>query len=128
MLIFLQHMSAHLGIVTGTCLSEPCRRWFPTWTNYIFGGSIMIACVATALAEFLGASIGLTILFRFPLALSALISGGIILMLVTIQKYEQTEHLIISFVSIIGFCYLMELFLACIASPQSGLTRKSSIR
>lgn len=124
MLIFLQHMSAHLGIVTGTCLSESCRRWFPIWTNYIFGGSIMIACVATALAEFLGASIGLTILFRFPLSLSALISGGIILMLVTIQKYEQTEHLIISFVSIIGFCYLMELFLV---KPEWGEAIQASV-
>lgn len=111
MLIFLQHIAAHLGIVTGTCLSESCRRWFPAWANYLFGGSIMLACIATALAEFLGASIGLTILFRFPLSLSALISGSITLILVTIQKYEQTEHLIISFVSIIGFCYLMELFL-----------------
>lgn len=124
MLIFLQHMSAHLGIVTGTCLSESCRQWFPTWTNYIFGGSIMIACVATALAEFLGASIGLTILFRFPLSLSALISGGIILMLVTIQKYEQTEHLIISFVSIIGFCYIIELFLV---KPEWGEAIQASV-
>ncbi|MBI1912378.1 MAG: Nramp family divalent metal transporter [Deltaproteobacteria bacterium] len=111
MLIFLQHMSAHLGIVTGDCLSESCRKWFPKWVNIIFGGSIMIACIATALAEFLGASIGLTILFGFPLYLSAIISGSFILALVTIQKYDTIEHIIISFVSVIGFCYLLELYL-----------------
>ena len=111
MLIFLQHMSAHLGIITGTCLAESCRKWFPEWLNYILGGSIMAACMATALAEFLGAAIGLTILFGLPLTVSAILSGVIILSLVTIQKYAQTEHLIISFVSIIGFCYLFELYL-----------------
>ena len=124
MLIFLQHMSAHLGIITGACLAESCRRWFPAWVNYIFGCSIMIACVATALATFLGASIGLTILFRFPLWLSVLISVGMTLILVTIQKYEQTEHLIISFVSIIGFCYLMELFLV---KPDWGEAIQASV-
>ncbi len=124
MLIFLQHMSAHLGIVTGDCLSEGCRRWFPKWANFILGGSIMAACIATALAEFLGAAIGLTILFRIPLPVSAVISGAVILSLVTVQKYDQIEHLIISFVSIIGFCYLLELYLV---SPEWGEAARASV-
>lgn len=111
MLIFLQHMSAHLGIVTGDCLAESCRLWFPRWANLIFGGSIVAACVATALAEFLGAAIGLNILFGLPLYIAVVISAAVILALVTVQKYDSIEHLIIAFVSIIGFCYLMELFL-----------------
>lgn len=111
MLIFLQHMSAHLGIVTGTCLAESCRKWFPAWVNYILGGSIMIACIATALAEFLGAAIGFMILFGLPLSISAILSAVIILSLVAIQRYDQIEHLIIAFVSIIGFCYILELYL-----------------
>lgn len=123
MLVFLQHMSAHLGIVTGRCLAESCRRWFPVWANYLFGGSIMLACVATALAEFLGAAIGLTILTGFPLALSAVLSGVVILALVTVQKYDSIEHLIISFVSVIGFCYLLELYLV---KPDWGAAIKAS--
>lgn len=123
MLIFLQHMSAHLGIVTGECLAEACRRWFPNWANVVFGGSIMLACMATALAEFLGAAIGFTILFGFPLWLSAIFSGVLILSLVTIQKYDQIEHLIISFVSIIGFCYLLEVF---IVGPDWNAAIKAS--
>ncbi|MBI5643281.1 MAG: Nramp family divalent metal transporter [Deltaproteobacteria bacterium] len=124
MLIFLQHMSAHLGIVTGTCLAESCRMWFPKSANYLLGGSIMLACVATALAEFLGAAIGFTILFGLPLRVSAIIAGFIILSLVTVQKYDQIEHLIISFVSIIGFCYLLELYLV---SPDWGEAVKASV-
>lgn len=124
MLIFLQHMSAHLGIVTGSCLAESCRIWFPRWANWLFGGSIVIACVATALAEFLGAAIGLTILLGLPLSVSVLVSAAAILTLVTVQKYDSIEHLIIAFVSIIGFCYLLELFLV---KPDWGAAIEAAI-
>ncbi|MDP2689759.1 MAG: Nramp family divalent metal transporter [Deltaproteobacteria bacterium] len=124
MLIFLQHMSAHLGIVSGRCLAEGCREYLPAWSNYLLGGSAMLACMATALAEFLGAAVGLTILFGLPLALSAVISGAVILSVVTIQKYDQIEHLIIAFVSIIGFCYLLELYLV---KPDWGQALRSSV-
>lgn len=124
MLIFLQHMSAHLGIVTGRCLAESCRQWFPSWSNYIIGGSIMLACVATALAEFLGAAIGLTIISGAPLAYSGVIAGVVILVLVTVQKYDRIEHIVISLVSIIGFCYLLELY---IVKPQWGLAVAASV-
>ncbi len=124
MLIFLQHMSAHLGIVTGRCLAESCRQWFPSWSNHIIGGSIMLACVATALAEFLGAAIGLTIISGLPLVYSGAVAGAAILVLVTVQKYDRIEHIVISLVSIIGFCYLLELY---IVKPQWGLAAAASV-
>jgi len=124
MLIFLQHMAAHLGIVTGSCLAESCRQWFPKWANLLFGGSIVIACIATAMAEFLGAAIGLTILLGLPFTVSVLVSVSAILTLVTIQKYDSIEHLIIAFVSIIGFCYLLELFLV---KPDWGAAIEAAI-
>ncbi|MBI5454815.1 MAG: Nramp family divalent metal transporter [Deltaproteobacteria bacterium] len=124
MLIFLQHMSAHLGIVKGMCLAESCRVHFSRKTNVVLGGSIMLACLATALAEFLGAAIGLKILTGLPLSVSAIISGFFILYLVTVQKYDQIEHIIISFVSIIGFCYLAELY---IVGPDWGEAAKAAV-
>ena len=111
MLILLQHMAAHLGIVTGECLAEACKRWFPVKLNLWVGGSIMLACVATALAEFLGAAYGCLLLFGWPLWISGIVSGTAVLALVAVQKYEQIEHLIIAFVSVIGFCYLFELWI-----------------
>ncbi len=124
MLIFLQHMSAHLGIVSGKCLAEGCREYLPRWSNYILGSTAMLACMATALAEFLGAAVGLTILTGLPLALSAVVSGVVILAVVTVQKYDQIEHLIISFVSVIGFCYLIELYLV---KPDWASALRSSV-
>lgn len=124
MLIFLQHMSAHLGIVKGMCLAESCRANFSKGTNAVLGGSIMLACLATALAEFLGAAIGLTLLTGLPISVSAIAAGVFILYLVTVQKYDQIEHIIISFVSIIGFCYLVELY---IVGPDWGEAARSAV-
>ncbi|MBI5563237.1 MAG: Nramp family divalent metal transporter [Deltaproteobacteria bacterium] len=118
MLVVLQHISAHLGIVTGECLAESCRRWFPGWANLIFGGSIMAACTATALAEFLGAGIGISIITGMPLSASVVIAGTAVLMLVGVQRYDSIEHVVIAFVSIIGFCYLIEMFLV---KPDWGM-------
>jgi manganese transport protein len=111
MLILLQHMAAHLGIVTGECLAEACRTFFPRKLNFLLGGSIMAACIATALAEFLGAAFGVSLILGWPLWISSLVAGLAVLALVAVQKYDQIEHLIIAFVSIIGFCYVFELWI-----------------
>jgi manganese transport protein len=124
MLILLQHMSAHLGIVTGKCLSEACREHFrPLWT-WTIGSTAVLACIATALAEILGAAIGLRILLHMPLPLGAVFSAVLIAALIWSQKYHHIEHLIIGFVSIIGFCYLAELLMV---KPDLGLALRGAV-
>jgi len=111
MLILLQHMSAHLGIVTGRCLSEACAEYMgPLW-RWLIGGTAIAACTATALAEILGAAIGLRILFHVPLLVGGVVAAVVIAGLIWSQKYHHIEHLIIGFVSIIGFCYLVQIIL-----------------
>ena len=82
---------------TGECLAEACRR--SGMGEFIFGGSIMLACVATALAEFRRGH-SLTILTASPRPPQ--LSRRRPYFLVTVQKYDQIEHLIIALVSIIG--------------------------
>src|SRR4030042_1657676 len=67
MLIVLQHNAAHLGIVTGLCLSEASSRFFHKSVSGFFLFTAMLAAVSTALAEILGAAIGLNMLFGLPL-------------------------------------------------------------
>ena len=59
MLILLQHNVAHLGIVTGLCLSEACVRYLHPWRGRALIVSAVLASVSTALAELLGGGIGL---------------------------------------------------------------------
>jgi manganese transport protein len=111
MLILLQHNAAHLGIVTGLCLSESATRFLPAWISRPVLGTAVLAAVATAFAEVLGGAIALRMLFRLPLALGAclvaLVVGGLLLW----NTYRVIEKFIVGLVSIIGLAFLFELLL-----------------
>jgi manganese transport protein len=115
MLIFLQHNAAHLGIVTGLCLSEACSKYYPKWVSKIFLLSGVGAAIATALAEILGAAIGLNMLFGLPLPMGAIFSILLVAYLLFSNRYRKLEKWIIGFVSLIGLCFLFELALVKIS-------------
>lgn len=109
MLVFLQHNAAHLGIVTGLCLSEACSRYYPKWISKLSLLSGMGAAVATAFAEILGAAIALNMLFGLPLIIGAIFSVLLVIYLLFSNGYRKLEKWIIGFVSLIGLCFLLEL-------------------
>ncbi|MEI6500143.1 MAG: Nramp family divalent metal transporter [Armatimonadota bacterium] len=111
MLILLQHMAEHLGIQTGRCMPEAIATHFSRPAKAVIGVTAMLACVATALAEVLGAAIGLNILWHVPLVIGATVTGAIVVALIWSQVYRRLESIIIGFVSIIGFCYLAEVII-----------------
>ena len=63
MLIIIQHNVAHLGIVTGLCLSEATNKYIPRVFSRPILLSAMLASVSTSLAEILGGAIALRMLF-----------------------------------------------------------------
>jgi manganese transport protein len=111
MLILLQHNAAHLGIVSGLCLAEASTKFFGKWTGRILLTSSMLASVSTALAEILGAAIGLNMLFRTPLVIGATISSVLVVWMLLSNSYRKLEKWIIGFVSLIGLSFIFELVL-----------------
>ena len=111
MLIVLQHNVAHLGIVTGQCLSEATTRHLPRWQSRPVLWSAMAASVSTSLAEILGAAIALQMLFGLPLLLGAGLTTLVCILLLFTNSYSRVEKGIIAFVSLIGFSFLYELTL-----------------
>ena len=109
MLILLQHNAAHLGIVTGFCLSEAATYFLPKWLSRPVLFTAMIASVATALAEILGGAIALNILFNIPLTIASVITAVFCAVLLKTNSYHKMEKIIIAFVSIIGLSFLIEL-------------------
>jgi len=109
MLILLQHNAAHLGIVTGLCLSEACAKYFGRGVSGLILGSAVGASVSTALAEVLGTAIGLSMLFGLPLSVGALLSCGLVLYMLLSNSYPRLEKWILGFVSLIGLAFLLEL-------------------
>jgi len=112
MLILLQHNAAHLGIVSGLCLAEASTKFFGKWTGRILLTSSMLACVSTALAEILGAAIGLNMLFRTPLVIGGTLSAVLVVWMLLSNSYRKLEKWIIGFVSLIGLSFIFELVLA----------------
>lgn len=110
-LILWQHMAAHLGIVTGRCLAEAVPAYMGKAAVLWFGSTAMAACAATALAEVLGAALGLQILFKIPLPVGIIAASVFAAVVVVLNKYGSLEKLIVGFVGAIGFCYLAEVFL-----------------
>lgn len=109
MLIVLQHNAAHLGIVTGLCIAEGAGKYFKRLTASLFIATAMVATVATALAEVLGAAIGLQMLFKIPIAVGAVIASIFAAVMLITNSYKRLEAWIIGFVSIIGISFLFEL-------------------
>lgn len=111
MLIVLQHNAAHLGIVTGSCLSEAAYQFLPKKIMYPVLLSAVAASVATALAEILGGAIALQMLFGLPIKLGAVLVTLFVLWILFSNSYGKLEKWIIGFVSIIGISFLFELLL-----------------
>lgn len=109
MLIILQHNVAHLGIVTGLCLSEATEKYLPRWFGRPVLWSAVLASISTALAEILGGAIGLRMLFRLPLQVGAVLVGAFIFLMLFTKSYRKLEKVIIGFVSLIGLSFLFEL-------------------
>jgi len=112
MLILLQHNVAHLGIASGLCLSEATTRYVRPIPARLILGSAVLASVSTALAEILGAAIGLRMLFpRLPLQAGAVLATAFVLVMLFTNSYPKLEKWIIAFVSLIGLAFLYELVL-----------------
>lgn len=119
MLILLQHNVAHLGIVTGLCLSEAATQYLPRWLSRPILGSAVLASISTSLAEILGGAIALQMLLEVPIPIGALFTAVLVTILLFTNTYKRVERVIIAFVSLIGFSFLYELFLADVDWPEA---------
>jgi manganese transport protein len=123
MAIFLQTMSAKLGIATGHNLPEMCAKVFPKTVNWIFWIIAEIGAMATDLAEFLGGTLGLYLLFHIPMIYAGLLTGLITFIICYMEKYGQKviEIIIAILVAVISIAYTIELFLAKPDWTQVGI-------
>ena len=120
MLIVLQHNVAHLGIVTGLCLSEAATRYTPRWVSRPLLGTAVLASVSTSLAEILGGAIALEMLFGIPIVWGAVLTAAFVAVMLFTNSYKRVERVIIAFVSVIGLSFIYELFLVDVDWGQAA--------
>src|SRR5574344_606062 len=122
MLIILQHNVAHLGIVTGKCLSEAAHEYLKPRYGIPLQASAVLASMLTSLAEILGGAIALNMLFHIPIKIGALIVTIVAVLMLLTNSYRLVERYIIGFVSVIGISFLYELFLVNIDWGQAAVS------
>ncbi|MFA7615185.1 MAG: Nramp family divalent metal transporter [Weeksellaceae bacterium] len=112
--IFLQSLSARLGVVRRKDLAQCNREAYPRGTNFVLYLLAEIAIAATDLAEILGMAIGLQLLFDIPLLWGVIIGFFDTLLLLWLQKLgmRKTEVFILGIIALISGCFLVEIFLA----------------
>jgi manganese transport protein len=124
MAILIQYLSAKLGIVTGLTLPQNCRRHFSRPMTLFLWVAAEVSAIATDLAEFLGAALGLYLLFgpamlahgwtRTETMLAAALVSTVAVFLILaldLAGYQWLERGIMAFVGVIGLCYGFEVFL-----------------
>lgn len=111
MLIVIQNMAARLGIATGKSLAVNIREHYSAPVSAFLGLTIVLACVATDVAELLGGAIGFNLLFGMPVWMGALLTVLFEVFLIVSQRYHRIEAIIMGFLAIIGACYLVEILI-----------------
>jgi manganese transport protein len=110
--LLLQSLSARLGIVRGRDLAQVSRETYPTFINIPLYVLAEIAISACDLAEVLGMAIGLNLLLHVPLlyGVGIAIFDTFIILYLQQKGMRYMEILIFSLVSLIGMCFLVEVF------------------
>ncbi|HCV43872.1 MAG TPA: iron/manganese transporter [Bacteroidetes bacterium] len=114
MAVLLQTLSARMGIASGRDLAQACRESYPKPVVFILWILCEAAIAACDLAEVLGTAIGLNLLFKVPLLYGVIITGFDTMLFLVIQNFgiRKMEAFILMFVSTIGICFGIEVFLA----------------
>ncbi len=120
MAIFMQVISARLGVVTGKDLAQCCRDWYPRWTRWPNWLMSEIAIGACDLAEVLGSAVALNLLFHIPLLWAVIITGLDVLLLLALQSFgmRTIEAVILLLVATIAVCYFIEIFVLPETQPS----------
>jgi manganese transport protein len=109
--MLVQFLAARLGVVTGRSLPQLVREGWPGRPSWAMWAQAEVVAMATDLAEFVGAAIGLNLLFGLPLPVAGLVTGVIAFGVLALQRrgHRPFELAIGALLALIcaGFGYLL---------------------
>ncbi|MEY8756037.1 Nramp family divalent metal transporter [Peribacillus frigoritolerans] len=114
MAVLIQSLSAKLGIATGKNLPELCREKFSKKTSFLLWIQAEAVIMATDLAEFIGAALGIYLLFDLPLITSAIIAaiGSFAILEIQRRGYRTFEALITVMIFVVVIAFGAQVFFA----------------
>src|SRR6202790_156595 len=114
MAMFLQALSAKLGIATGRDLAQACREHYSRRVSFVLWIVCEIAIAACDLAEVLGSAVALKLLFGLPLLAGVIITAFDVLIVLALQGrgFRLIEVFVVTLIATIAGCFAYEIFFA----------------
>ena len=119
MAMLVQSLSAKLGIATGKSLPEVCRDRLPRRIVVFLWLQAELIAMATDLAEFTGAALGLHLVFGLPMWISVLLAGVATFAVLGLEVagFRRLEAAITALVGVVVLAFCLELLMS---RPPAG--------
>ncbi len=124
MAMLIQYQTAKLGLVTRRSLPELCRERFPRRANVLLWLQAEVIAMATDLAEFTGAAIGLNLVFGLPLFLAGLVTAAVAFAVLALDRWGHRpfELVIFALLMLVALGFLLDFFAVGHQSYASAAT------
>ena len=111
MAMLVQYLSAKTGLATGRNLPELAAERFGRRTRIALWLQAEVVAIATDLAEFVGAAIGLNLLFGIPLFPAGLITAVVAFAILSLEQrgYRRFELAIAGMLGLVALGFLYDL-------------------
>ena len=108
MAVLVQYLTSKAALATGRSLPELCRERFGRRANLVLWVQAEVVAMATDLAEFVGASVGINLVFGVPLFAAGLMTAVVAFVILGLQQrgYRRFELAIIALLALVGAAFL----------------------
>ena len=122
MAMLVQYLSAKVGVATGRDLPELCRSTLPRPVTYGLWAQAELVAMATDLAEFVGAAIGLNLLFRVPLPAAGAITAVVAFAILALDQrgYRRFELAVAALLGLVLLGFAYDLIAAGVSPADIG--------
>jgi manganese transport protein len=113
MAMLVQYLTSKLGLVTGNSLPELCAQRYPRRWNAMLWLQAEAIAMATDLAEFTGAAVGLNLVFGVPLFAAGLITAVVAFGILSLEQrgYRRFELAVIALLALVALGFIFDFFL-----------------
>jgi len=112
MAVLVQYLTSKAGLSTCRSLPELCRERYGRRVNVMLWLQAEVVAMATDLAEFVGAAVGLNLIFGIPLFPAGLITAVVAFVILALEQrgYRRFELAIIALLALVGMGFVYVFF------------------
>ncbi len=121
--MLVQYLSSKVGVVTGKDLPELCREHFSRRVSVGLWIQAELIAMATDLAEFVGAAVGLNLLFNVPLLPAGLITAVVAFAVLALEQrggYRKFELAIMALLGLVFIGFIYDLIIVGASAPSAA--------